>query len=481
MKFKKMTVGMLALVILTAFLVPFTAFAISCRKDYFNKDYALNGNMAEDVVTVAKAQKGRTGAQFGYTEAWCDEFVADCLENAGADSSIVGHGGTVADFERVMRNKGAVAVSSPRTGDLIFFTFSHVEIVSRVEDGVVYCIGGNNGSTGSYKTNYSAGERKASSIGAARLYLRPDYPPVPDPEPPEKPNPAISKTSFSSDETVTVTWKPTARTTHYWLHTYKDGEDFENKDLYDNLSYSRTYPAGKYTLFIASYNNYGESHDYVEFTVYANVPPAPQPKISKTLFSEKEAVNVTWGATANTTHYWLHSYKDGKDFENKDMYNNLSYSRIYPAGKYTLFIASYNNYGETHNCVEFTVYDSKPNAPVIQINKTEYTPDESVKLTWDAVPITTHYWLLITKDGESYKSQSLAQVLSYDEQFPAGLYEVYISAVNQYGFTADHVSFHVGLSGDINIDGKVTTADAVTLKKYLINKLSQNHSSRPPI
>ena len=138
-----------------------TASAISCQKDGFDKSrYTLSGNMAEDVATIAKSQKGRTGAQFGYTEAWCDEYVADCIENAGADSSIVGHGGTVADFEAVMRKKGAVEVSSPQVGDLVFFTYSHVEIITKVENETVYCAGGNNGGTGNYKTNYCAGERK---------------------------------------------------------------------------------------------------------------------------------------------------------------------------------------------------------------------------------------------------------------------------------------------------------------------------------
>lgn len=151
-------------------------YAISCRKDGFDKSrYTLTGNMAEDVATIAKSQKERTGAQFGYTEAWCDEFVADCIENAGADSSIVGHGGTVADFESVMRKKGAEPVSSPQTGDLVFFTWSHVEIVTKVENGVPYCAGGNNGSTGSYKTNYCKGERKVSDVGSTRPYLRPAY------------------------------------------------------------------------------------------------------------------------------------------------------------------------------------------------------------------------------------------------------------------------------------------------------------------
>lgn len=158
-----------------------TASAICCRKDGFDKSrYTLTGDMAKDVAAIAKSQKGRTGAQLGYTEAWCDEYVADCIENAGADSSIVGHGGTVADFESVMRKKGAVPVSSPQTGDLVFFTYSHVEIVTKVENGTVYCAGGNNGGTGNYKTNYCARERKL--YATPRLYLRPNY--IRDTEPP---------------------------------------------------------------------------------------------------------------------------------------------------------------------------------------------------------------------------------------------------------------------------------------------------------
>ncbi|MDE6035443.1 MAG: GBS Bsp-like repeat-containing protein [Ruminococcus sp.] len=98
--FKKETIIFISFIMLVTIfsalpISNFNVLAISCRKDSFDKSrYILTGNMADDVATIAKSQKGRTGAQFGYTEAWCDEFVADCLENAGADSSIVGHGGT---------------------------------------------------------------------------------------------------------------------------------------------------------------------------------------------------------------------------------------------------------------------------------------------------------------------------------------------------------------------------------------------------
>lgn len=170
---------------------PLTVSAICCRKDGFDKSrYTLTGNVAQDVATIAKSQAGRTCSDFGYSGvdygAWCDEYVADCLENAGCDDSIVAHGGTVADFEKKMRKRGAVVVSSPQPGDLLFFSWSHVEIVTRVEGGTVYCAGGNNqGKT--YPGGRCAGERNAQSVansmgGSIRLYLRPNYPnpnPVP--------------------------------------------------------------------------------------------------------------------------------------------------------------------------------------------------------------------------------------------------------------------------------------------------------------
>ncbi|MDD6085813.1 MAG: peptidoglycan-binding protein [Oscillospiraceae bacterium] len=156
-----------------------SASAICCRKDSFDKSrYSLTGNMAEDVATIAKSQKGRHCSDFGYSGEdygkWCDEYVADCIENAGGDSNIVDHGGTVSGFEGEMRKRGAVTVNSPKVGDLVFFQKSHVEIVTRIENGVVYCAGGNNQGK-KYPGGICAGERKVSDVGPYRLYLRPNY------------------------------------------------------------------------------------------------------------------------------------------------------------------------------------------------------------------------------------------------------------------------------------------------------------------
>lgn len=250
-----------------------TASAISCRKDGFDKSrYTLSGNMAEDVATIAKSQKGRTGAQFGYTEAWCDEFVADCIENAGADSSIVGHGGTVADFEAVMRKKGAVEVSSPQVGDLVFFTYSHVEIVTKVENGTVYCAGGNNGGTKNYKTNYCYGEREL--YATARLYLRPNY----NVEPPKYASVSLWKNCYMVGEDVTFNMSSDTGTVFTLGIDDKDGNRLYTYDTgFDNPSTSKTYTRsfdtpGEYSCWITTYNAIGSlDSERFYFTILSKI------------------------------------------------------------------------------------------------------------------------------------------------------------------------------------------------------------------
>lgn len=186
MSFTKKSLSVLMCIVICLVSFPFEkvaieAHAICCRKDGFDKSrYTLTGNMAEDVATIAKSQKGRFCDDFGYSGvdwgAWCDEFVADCIENAGADSSIVAHGGTVADFANKMRARGAIQVSTPQTGDLVFFTYSHVEIVTKVVNGVVYSAGGNNDDPDAGYTYHDGGcckgEHKTTDIS---YYLRPAY------------------------------------------------------------------------------------------------------------------------------------------------------------------------------------------------------------------------------------------------------------------------------------------------------------------
>ena len=257
-----------------------TVSAICCRKDGFDKSrYTLTGNVAQDVATIAKSQAGRTCSDFGYSGvdygAWCDEYVADCLENAGCDDSIVAHGGTVADFEKKMRKRGAVVVSSPQPGDLLFFSWSHVEIVTRVEGGTVYCAGGNNqGKT--YPGGRCAGERNAQSVansmgGSIRLYLRPNYKGV-NPNPPTNLSISSDKTAYKVGESINFSFSYSNATDVYILIDANGVRVEPWANVTGKTSYSYTFDEPRrYVYRLYAVNKYGTpATEWKEFYVYMN-------------------------------------------------------------------------------------------------------------------------------------------------------------------------------------------------------------------
>ena len=332
-----------------------TASAISCQKDGFDKSrYTLSGNMAEDVATIAKSQKGRTGAQLGYTEAWCDEFVADCIENAGADSSIVGHGGTVADFEAVMRKKGAVEVSSPQVGDLVFFTYSHVEIVTKVENGTVYCAGGNNGGTGNYKTNYCAGERKL--YATARLYLRPNYKNT-NVEPPTNLSIQSDKSYYSMGETIQFTFTSDYATELY-IPIDVNGKRKFFMDVTGRTSYSCTFDeAGDYGFYLVARNAYGEATaKYMDFKIYDTIPQNLTIETDKKIFKLGESINFKFSCDYETELY-IPVDVNGKRKFFIDVTRKDSYSCTFDeVGDYGFYLVARNAYGEaTAKYMEFKI------------------------------------------------------------------------------------------------------------------------------
>lgn len=335
-----------------------TASAISCQKDGFDKSrYTLSGNMAEDVATIAKSQKGRTGAQLGYTEPWCDEYVADCIENAGADSSIVGHGGTVADFEAVMRKKGAVKVSFPQVGDLVFFTYSHVEIVTKVENGTVYCAGGNNGGTGNYKTNYCAGERKL--YATARLYLRPNYKNT-NIEPPTNLSIQSDKSYYSMGETIRFTFTSDYATELY-IPIDVNGKRKFFMDVTGRTSYSCSFDeAGIYGFYLVARNPYGEASTvYMQFQIYDSAPSDLEIHTSKKEYALGENIDFSF-TSKNAAELYIPVDVNGKRKFFMDVTGKTSYSCSFDeAGDYGFYLVARNAYGEaTAKYMDFKIISS---------------------------------------------------------------------------------------------------------------------------
>ncbi len=169
--------------------VAITASATQDRSYNFSRNYTLTGNGAVDVVRVAAAQNGKTGANLGYSEQWCADFATDSARLSGVSSSVIpytysGRGSCIQLYHRMLNNCNAKVVSTPKVGDFVFFDWSgkkntgnlhHVAIVSSVSGNKVTVIGGNQGSAKSLSS------RKVSYVtynitdrNIAR-YVRPNY------------------------------------------------------------------------------------------------------------------------------------------------------------------------------------------------------------------------------------------------------------------------------------------------------------------
>ena len=459
-----------------------TVSAICCQKDGFDKSrYTLTGNVAQDVATIAKSQAGRTCSDFGYSGvdygAWCDEYVADCLENAGCDDSIVAHGGTVADFEKKMRKRGAVVVSSPQPGDLLFFSWSHVEIVTRVEGGTVYCAGGNNqGKT--YPGGRCAGERNAQSVaksmgGSIRLYLRPNYKEL-NPNPPTVSNISIDKALYAVGENV-VFHVSSDTATQYTIGIHKNGVPYEI--LWDftesSYEYKLTEP-GDYYAYLSASNSAGyKDSSGVWFTVYDSKPTTSTLLIPKLNYVAGEPVEFSFTSdTAETFTLGIHRNGVPFDIVYDIKENNYLYTFTEP-GDYYAYLCSTNSFGYTNsNGVWFTVYNSAPSISILSTDKHTYSLGENIVFHTESDTATT-YSIGLYKDGVRYDSfwDFTENEYMYTSIEP-GEYSAYVTSYNSLGYKdSDYIYFTILPSpGDLNSDNTLTTADAVLLQRYLLGE-----------
>ena len=458
---------------------PLTVSAICCRKDSFDKSrYTLTGNVAQDVATIAKSQAGRTCSDFGYSGvdygAWCDEYVADCLENAGCDDSIVAHGGTVADFEKKMRKRGAVVVSSPQPGDLLFFSWSHVEIVTRVEGGTVYCAGGNNqGKT--YPGGRCAGERNAQSVansmgGSIRLYLRPNYR---NPDPPTVSNISIDKALYAVGENV-VFHVSSDTATQYTIGIHKNGVPYEILWNFTESSYEyKLTEPGDYYAYLSASNSAGyKDSSGVWFTVYDSKPTTSTLLIPKLNYVAGEPVEFSFTSdTAETFTLGIHRNGVPFDIVYDIKENNYLYTFTEP-GDYYAYLCSTNSFGYTNsNGVWFTVYNSAPSISILSTDKHTYSLGENIVFYTESDTATT-YSIGLYKDGVRYDSfwDFTENEYMYTSIEP-GEYSAYVTSYNSLGYKdSDYIYFTILPSpGDLNADNTLTTADAVLLQNYLLN------------
>lgn len=141
-------------------------------------------NYASNLVNVATKELGNTDAGTGYKytkytgtaagQNWCAAFVAWCASQAGIPTSIIPKTAGVKDMYNMVIAAGGKVVSTPQTGDLVFYKkstdFSHVAIMTNGTNSI-------HGNLGEAGANYKVRSVAATAYNNATaiIYVRPNY------------------------------------------------------------------------------------------------------------------------------------------------------------------------------------------------------------------------------------------------------------------------------------------------------------------
>lgn len=188
MKKKIIVSKMTALIIVVLLTITESTIFVSAtdsRSANFLKNYSLTGDGATDMANIALAQKNRSQSQFGYTEAWCADFVSDCAKLAG-QSDAVPFNAAVSSLRNAVLNAGGTIVTSPRAGDLIFYyctakgIYVHVGLMTDSTHSIQGNYGDANGVPRAYYVGspgaYSDAHGHSCSSGVVTYsFVRPNY------------------------------------------------------------------------------------------------------------------------------------------------------------------------------------------------------------------------------------------------------------------------------------------------------------------
>lgn len=258
---KKISFCLALMIVLFSVLVDYPvkkAYATQSRTDNFYKTYTLTGNAADDIVSVALAQAGRTTASLGYTEDWCADFVSDCAALAGASAAIPLYGECTGLRQRILAAGGKV-VNTPQKGDLVFYycakkrNYAHVGIMKSQThsiqgnvNGIVY---DNITMTGDY--TYRDAHNDASPT-----YVRPNYGTG------IKPIGGMSVTPlkgcFATGESIIITWTTAENAEKYGLTVRNTlGVDVFDQYVTGNSKNIGELAEGDYTVMMTPYGGSG--------------------------------------------------------------------------------------------------------------------------------------------------------------------------------------------------------------------------------
>lgn len=385
--------------------VSLQGYALESRTENFDlSQYIPTGDPVTDICNIALLQSGRTGSQFGYTEAWCADFVSDCAKLAGQSTAVPANSWVPSLYQGVL-DQGGQIVTNPQPGDLAIMDFGycgrddqHVELVYQVNGDYVLTVGGNTGGTGNPATNKVRVQTQNVwtyyNTSLFAYFVRPNYGGGSGTTKPQVKLDSIGTVPYGQPHTVAGrVWSSKALTrvtgkiirlpdnTTLYEHTANlDGDTpvysyiLENSEIDNNLPFGSLSAGGSYMLEVTAVDvNVKIGKDTVEFTVSSN-PQASAPKIELksigeipfgephsiegTITSSSAITMVTGRILSGTTVMQSVSvYPNSLTYTLKDsaLDNSLKFGKLEP-GSYTLEITAANAEKKTATkSVSFTV------------------------------------------------------------------------------------------------------------------------------
>ena len=268
---------------------------------------------------------------------------------------------------------------------------------------------------------------------------------------------------YAENGNVTIKWNACEGATDYFVHFWKDHEDYFGE--YTNGATSYTFnnaPNGYYGVYVSAVNATGgyqwETSEKYNFTVGTLETPVINTAVN--YYASDGDVTVNWNACEGATQYHISIWRadepgmQGVPYgEGADVYGT-SYTFNPSDGYYGFYVDAMNTNGGTQiaNSEKYNFYVGKLEHPVATTAQKYYGKNAKVTINWNPCEGATSYHIIIWVPDECIISEAVSAT-SYTFDTEESKYGVFVYAVNKNGGYQDAVSEKLNFwSTDFSLD-----------------------------
>ncbi len=446
------------------------------RSYNFRDDYELNGNYADDLIRVARAQIGLTTDEAGYTEDWCANFANDCARLTGMPDNIIPYNYDLRASCRYMyyemiENCGAVVIDDIRnlqSGDLVFYYCPESDFwlhVAIVESSDYYLEGnitvGDNEEVIRSDLGYNFGcymhdpkKDNTDNGHVKRIYVRPNYPDRPymlysDTFPDNYPVPTRD---LFVDSPITCAGYEVS-----WVQAV----------LYQ-LGYMDIVTGSYYQMTASAVSNFQKDHGLSatgvvnsattkaleEAWIKVRDPSYENFKTNKTHYKYNDDITVTIDCISTIASQLQIYNLTGDLLKTADNTSNYTFNASeLGEGSYALYYSLTSPFTTIKtNPIIITIQGPEPQKGTLKVSAgSDFSP---TAFSWNETEYTTSYNItVLNADGSEYSTYTgITDVTGHSVLLPEGSYKAFLTSKNKYSKTkSDEINFTVGNGNPKNI------------------------------